>query len=226
MSTVSAAIQVCITPFWDYHSTVLWCSTEPLSNGFDISYAVFSWCFSHAPWDARDSRRFQRIPPLDEHFSGLVQPNSLSSFKVTSGVYYEKLKPWATQAYPFLSWNKYLVSFGMCHIHIEKNLPQIEGLNTFVNYKGWNQVSPVICSLLKEIAIFCILFSCDSYHNWDKMDTRLPHRLSLKCIVLLGWRQFQRWTPSSFSGEEGMFIAGLPSWWILMTQKKPYQRSQ
>lgn len=137
-----------------------------------------------------------------------------------------KLKPWATQAYPFLSWNKYLVSFGMCHIHTEKNLLQIEGLNTFVNCKGWNQVSPVICSLLEKIAIFCILFSCDSYHNWDKMDTRLPHRLSLKCIVLLGWRQFQRWTPSSFSGEEGMFIAGLPSWWILMTQKKPYQRSQ
>lgn len=30
-----------------------------------------------------------RITPLDEHFSGLVQPNSLSSFKVTSGVSHE-----------------------------------------------------------------------------------------------------------------------------------------
>lgn len=34
-----------------------------------------------------------RITPLDKYFSELVQPNSLSSFKVTSGVYHEKLKP-------------------------------------------------------------------------------------------------------------------------------------
>lgn len=30
-----------------------------------------------------------RITPLDEHFSELTQPNSLSSFKVTSGVSHE-----------------------------------------------------------------------------------------------------------------------------------------
>lgn len=30
-----------------------------------------------------------RITPLDEYFSGLLQPNSLSSFKVTSVVYRE-----------------------------------------------------------------------------------------------------------------------------------------
>lgn len=63
-----------------------------------------------------------------------------------------------------------LGSSSMSHIQIEKNLPQIEGLNEFVNDKGWNQVSQAISSLLEEMAVFCMLFSYDSYHNLDKME--------------------------------------------------------
>lgn len=71
------------------------------------------------------------------------------------------------------------------HIRIEENLPQMEGLDLFVNSKGLKHMSRIICIPLEETDISCILF-WDSCNTLGQMDAHFHHNVFLRCTALLG----------------------------------------
>lgn len=91
MSTISVAIQICIAPFRDCYSTALKGTIESIMPVTLVTLFSAS-AFPILPEIHETVGGFKaplRITP-GLTFSGLGQPNSLSSFKVNSGTYKEK----------------------------------------------------------------------------------------------------------------------------------------